>query len=205
MLKKYQPSSKVSNFKKKVFKGAGLVASFIYQIGETDELRKTSKEVSADKIKSIEFQGKIKYLKECLLKYRELTGYGRGITAVQVGIAERFSVIYMPDELLIIINPKIIKKSKKKYIYPEMCMSANPIIAPIIRPSWIEFEYLDEFGNKKYWNEKDENDIGKMMNRVVQHEIDHMDGIINIDKCLSKELVLESDPDFYKKAKFIKV
>ncbi len=43
------------------------------------------------------------------------------------------------------------------------------------------------------------------MNRVFQHEIDHMEGIINIDRCLSKELTLESDPKFYKKTKFEKV
>lgn len=44
------------------------------------------------------------------------------------------------------------------------------------------------------------------MNRIFQHEIDHMDGIINIDRTeSSKELLLESDPDFYKKAIFVEV
>lgn len=45
-----------------------------------------------------------------------------------------------------------------------------------------------------------------MLNRVFQHEIDHMNGIINIDKVKSpKELILESDPDFHKNAKFEEV
>lgn len=206
-MKSFKPKpAPFRKFKKKVFERVSLVADFIYQIGEFDDLRKPSKEVPLDKFKSLEYKLKFKYLKNCLRRYRKLTGYGRGITAVQVGIPERFSIIYTPEKSFIIINPKITKVSSKKYLYPEMCMSADPIIAPTIRPAWIEFEYLDEEGEKKFWNTKDDTDLGRMMNRVFQHEIDHMEGIINIDKVSSKDLILESDPKFYsKKAKFIEI
>lgn len=87
-----------------------------------------------------------------------------------------------------------------------MCMSANPVIVPATRPSWIEFEYYDEKGEKKFWDTKDDTDVGKMMNRVFQHEFDHMEGIINIDIIKDpREIILESDPDFYKNARFTKV
>lgn len=188
------------------------VGQFIYQIGETPALRESSKSVEIKEIKTPLFQKKVAYLKKCLFKYRKLTGVGRGITAIQVGIPQNFSVIYIPEGkgslpvdkngLLIIINPKITKESKKLLRYPEMCMSANPIIAPTVRPSWIEFEYDDEKGIKRYWNRKDEDKQGKMYNRVFQHEIDHMEGIINIDKLNSKDLFFESDPEFYEKAGF---
>src|SRR3989338_619641 len=127
-------------FKKKVFINAAQVSQFIYQIGEDAYLRKPSKAVPLKEIRSKEMQKKFRYIKNCLLKYRKLTGYGRGITAVQIGIPERFSVIYTPEELLIIINPTITKSSRKLLKYPEICMSANPIIAPTVRPAWIEFE-----------------------------------------------------------------
>lgn len=192
-------------FKKNVFNRAGKVSEFIYQIGEYEALRSPSKEVPLNKINSEDTQAKFAYLKKCLIRYRKLTGYGRGITAVQVGIPERFSVIYTPEELLIVMNPVITKSSQKLLKYPEVCMSANPIIAPIVRPSWIEFDYFDEQGNLKQWKTKDSTDMGKIMNRVFQHEIDHMEGIINIDKVSSGELILESDPDFYKNAKFEEV
>ncbi len=192
-------------FKKKTFNLAGKVGSFIYQIGESEILRKSSKAVPLGKINSAEYKAKFKYLKKCMLKYRKITGMGRGITAVQIGISERFSVVYTPKNLLIIINPKITKKSSKKYLYPEMCMSANPIIAPTIRPSWIEFEYFNEQGKRKKWTTKDNTKLGKILNRVFQHEIDHMEGIINIDRCSSKDLILESDPKYYKTASFIEV
>lgn len=194
--------------KKQVFEDIINTLGFIYQIGEDKRLRLPSKEIPINKITSKETKEKIKYLKKCTLSYRKLTGKGRGITAIQVGIPERFSVIYMPEikgELLIVINPKITKKSEKLLKYPEICMSANPIIAPVIRPSWIEFEYYDENGEKQYWNRKDEDKLGKMYNRVFQHEIDHMDGIINIDLCDSKNLIFESDPKYYDKASFEEV
>ncbi|MBP9719475.1 MAG: peptide deformylase, partial [Candidatus Levybacteria bacterium] len=107
-------------------------------------------------------------------------------------------------DLLIIINPVITKKSKDLYRYPEICMSANPLIAPVVRPAWIEFSYLDEHGKEQLWETKDDTKEGRLYNRVFQHEIDHMDGIINIDKVQSNELIFESDPTFYDKATFEK-
>lgn len=190
-----------SAFKKSVFLKAAKTTNFIFQIGEYPELRKTSREVSVSKITSKEMQEKLSFLKSCLLKYRKLTGYGRGITAVQIGIPERFSVVYTSEKLIIVINPEITKTSKELLRYPEICMSANPIIAPVVRSAWIEFEYYDESGKLQKWNNHDD----KILNRVFQHEIDHMNGIINIDLVEPKELFLESDPDFYKNAKFEEV
>lgn len=114
--------------KPKVFENSSIVSSFIYQIGESPILRKPSKEVPVKQITSQEMKAKIKYFKNCLIKYRKLTGFGRGITAVQVGIPERFAVIYTKQpkpgkkfsenvsfkDLMVIINPKINKKSIEK-------------------------------------------------------------------------------------------
>ena len=193
-------------FKKKVSKDSALLADFIYQIGESEDLRKPSKEVPLKQITSPLMKKKFRYLKQCLRTYRKRTGYGRGIAAVQVGISERFAVVYTKDDLFIIINPRITKFSKKNYRYSEMCMSAFPIIAPAVRPLWIEFTYYDEDGKEKLWDTKDDTDFGRMMNRVFEHEIDHMEGIINIDRVKSsKELILQSDPTFYQSAKFEEV
>lgn len=201
--------------KAKVYNQIISTGKFIYQIGDSENLRTPSKEVLIKNLNTEDYQAKIAYLKKCMRKYRKLTGFGRGITGVQIGIPERISVICLPDQLagmeeakaglLIIINPKITKKSTRLFIYPEICMSANPLIAKVTRPSWIEFEYFDEFGKKQYWNTKDQDKKGKIYNRVFEHEIDHMDGIINIDLVASKELIFESDPKFYKKAKFEEV
>lgn len=196
------------DYKKDILSKQAEVGEFIYQIGETDTLRQTSPEIPIDKIAAPEYQEKFDYIKKCLIRYRKITGMGRGITGVQVGIPEAFSVIYMPEipqKTLIIINPKVTKRSKEIFTYPEMCMSAAPAIAKVARPSWIEFEYYGENGEKHIWNTKADDALGKMYNRVFEHEIDHICGIINIDLIPSKDIIFESDPMFYKSATFTKV
>ena len=192
-------------YKKEIFSKAGEVADFIFQIGEYPALRQPSPPVPLNKLSTSEYKEKFAYIKDCLARYRQITGMGRGIAGVQIGIPECFAVIYQPEDPLIIINPQITAESEKNLVYPEICMSANPIIAPVVRPDWIEFTYFDEKGQEHVWNQKADTDAGKIMNRVFEHEIDHMKGIVNIDLCCGKDLILYSDPSFYKKAAFLEV
>ncbi len=192
---------KNSKFKKEIFEEAANISHLTYQIGEITSLREKSQEVKVSEVKTAKIKLVISKLKKTLKEYRKLTGKGRGIAAVQIGIPLRVAVIYQGKSLLTIINPKIVRKSKTLFKYPEICMSANPIIAKVIRSSYIEFEYLDENGKKQIWDNHED----KIMNRVFQHEIDHVEGIINIDLVSSKDLILLSDPKFFKQAKFEKV
>lgn len=73
-----------TNFKRDVFRKAGEVAEFIYQIGEYENLRKPSKEILLEEIHSKDFKAKVAYLKDCLLRYRQLTGYGQRYTTVTI-------------------------------------------------------------------------------------------------------------------------
>lgn len=186
------------SYKKSVFKTALKVAHLTYQIGESDLLREESEEVKTGEIESKKIQTIISKLKKTLLKYKRLTGKGRGIAAVQIGIPLKIAVIFINNNLVTIINPEIVKKSKKLLAYPEICMSANPIIAKVARPAWVKVLYLDETGKAQIWN----NEEDLIINRVFQHELDHMEGIINIDLVKPGELILDSDPDHFKKAKF---
>lgn len=189
------------DFKKQNFLAQSKVSQFIYQLGESEILKQKSKQVNPKTIKTEVVRDKINYLIDCLKKYRRITGLGKGIAAVQLGILKKIAVIYTPQKFIVIINPKITKISADKLLYPEICMSCYPIIAPVIRPSWIEFEYLDRDGKLNFWNKKDQN-----LNRVFQHEIDHMEGVLNIYKiCSLEKLSMDSKPDFFKKAKFKKV
>lgn len=187
-------------FKKQIFEEAARISHLTYQIGQLPGLREKSKEVKTSEIKNSEIQSVIKKLKKTLKEYRRLTGKGRGVAAIQIGVPLKIAVIFNQEKILTIINPKITKVSDDKYLYPEICMSANPIIAKVTRPEFIEFEYLDENGEKQFWKDRD-----KLLNRVFLHEIDHMEGIINIDLVSSKDLILLSDPNFFKNAEFIKV
>lgn len=197
------PKPPFAHHKNNVFTKAALVADFIFQIGESPELRKPSKPVDPTTITSPLMKQKIKYVKDCLFFYRKQTGYGRGISAVQVGIPETFFVVYQNETFQTFINPKIIESSKQLLSYPEMCMSAYPIIVPTIRPAWVAFEYFDESGQKNVWKVKDTTADNQIMNRVFLHELDHMKGIINVDIVQDpSQIILESDPKFYAHAAF---
>lgn len=190
-----------SRYKRSVFKDAGKVSHLTYQIGETDLLRNKSGAVDVKKIKSPKIQSIISKLSSTLSEFRKLTGKGRGIAAVQIGVPLKIAVLFAGKDLLVIINPQIIKGSKQLLIYPEICMSANPIVALVTRPAWIELSYLDKGGNTKIWAGRKD----KILNRVFQHEIDHMNGIVNIDLVKSKDLILDSDPLYFKNARFEKI
>lgn len=177
--------------------------SFILQFGSSKILETPCIEIDPKKINTPAIKKKIKYLILSLKKYRKITGLGRGLAANQIGLTEKMFVIYTDKKILVFINPKVIKKSLQQLVYPEMCMSAVPVAVKLIRPSWIEFEYLDEKGNKKIWDKKDHSKQTTLLNRVFQHEIDHLSGIVNITKARSaKDLIFVSDPDFFKTAKF---
>jgi peptide deformylase len=221
MSKNWKPkTAPFFEFKKKRSSENSRVSEFIYEVGESDMLRKPSKEIPVTLFKDKEIQQKFIYVKDCLIKYRKITGMGRGLTAVQVGIPLSFSAIYTGqtiqninnnkmvsyDDITIVANPKVLKVSKKLLKYPEMCMSLSPVVVPTIRPSWVEFKYFDELGNKKLWNNKDDTPVGVMMNRVFLHELDHIKGIVNIDIVKNtKEIILDANPDFYSSAKFEEV
>lgn len=201
MSKSWQPKLPPARvYKKENLQELQKISQFIYQIGEDPQLRLPSKIVAVEDINNPEIKAKIAYLKKCMLRYKKATnGKGRGIAAVQVGIPERFFLFWRDEQkekMEVWINPVITKKAEKLYRYPEACMSCNSLVAPVIRPAWVEVEYYTERGDKKRWSLKDTTKKGKIENRVIQHEIDHLDGIINIDRVGSKELVFETDKEY---------
>ncbi len=105
---------------------------------------------------------------------------GIGLAANQVGILHRITVIDVADEnensnLIKMVNPIITYKSDKMNTYSEGCLSIPTGEGKIERPEEIEVEYLDENGGKKNIR------TGGLLATCIQHEIDHLDGILFID------------------------
>ena len=127
----------------------------------------------------------IKTLKEC----RGEMGYGRGLSAPQIGENKSVFVTFVNDTFEIYINPRIIKKSPEQNLYKECCLSCAPMWGDVKRSRSITMEYTDEYGNfniKKY---------DGFMARLLQHEYDHLEGILNIDIVELGTLEnMESDP-----------
>ncbi len=100
---------------------------------------------------------------------------GIGLAANQVGVARRIAVVGIEDDQLVMINPRVIESSGKDTA-EEGCLSIPEIFADVTRPDRIVLEALDRDGNH-YRLEAD-----GLKARAIQHEIDHLDGILFLDR-----------------------
>jgi len=101
---------------------------------------------------------------------------GLGLAAPQVGKSVRLCIIKLEGKTYILINPKIKSKSWKKEILEEGCLSFPGKFMPIKRSRKVKVESLDRKG------EKIKIEAEGLLARAFQHEIDHLDGILFIER-----------------------
>lgn len=101
---------------------------------------------------------------------------GVGLAAPQVGISKRIIVFETGEGITALINPKITKRGKKKFIDIEGCLSFPDIWIKVKRSEKVEIEAQDILGREIKLA------ASMMSARVLQHELDHLDGILFIDR-----------------------
>jgi peptide deformylase len=124
---------------------------------------------------SADVAGLISDLAETLSYWRATTGYGRGIAAPQVGTLQR--VVYLNlDKPWPLINPQIVERSDEIIEVWDGCLSFLSIFFKVRRRAQIGVRYQDVAGA---WCEIEaDGDLSELL----QHEIDHLDGILAIDR-----------------------
>ena len=117
---------------------------------------------------------------------------GIGLAAVQVGILKRIIVIDISKDKekkdpLFLINPKIISKSNNTSSYEEGCLSLPGHFAEIERPAECKISFIDYNGKKKEIN------TNGLLSTCIQHEVDHLNGILFIDYLskLKKDMIIK--------------
>ena len=105
---------------------------------------------------------------------------GIGLAAIQVGIPKRIIVLDIKQKEgeknpIYLVNPEIIEKSKINSTYEEGCLSVPGQFAEIDRPDKCHIRCLDYYGKKK------EIKAEGMLATCIQHEMDHLEGILFID------------------------
>ena len=117
---------------------------------------------------------------------------GIGLAAIQVGVPKRVLVLDIAQKEghknpMFFINPEIIEKSENNSIYEEGCLSVPGQFAEINRPEKCHIKYLDYNGQPK------ELETEGMLATCIQHEIDHLEGILFIDYLskLKKTLIVK--------------
>lgn len=118
-------------------------------------------------------------LADTLAHWRAKTGYGRGIAAPQIGALQRVIFLKLPEsDPWPLINPEIIRRSEEKIVVWDACLSFLSIFMQVERHREIRLRYQTlqgEFVEVDAGQEKD-------LSELLQHEIDHLDGILAIDR-----------------------
>jgi peptide deformylase len=105
---------------------------------------------------------------------------GLGLAAPQVGVPRRLAVVDLSfgeevDSILSMVNPEILE-SEGECTMEEGCLSIPGVFEEVVRPKRIRVRYLDLNG------EAVETDADGFLARVMQHEIDHLEGVLFVDR-----------------------
>jgi peptide deformylase len=138
-------------------------------LGENPLLRKKSQKV--EDLKSNEITILIKQM----VKTMRLNN-GAGLSAIQVGLPLRLFVVEVDYNLYIMLNPVIKNLSKDKVKMEEGCLSFPGIFRPIERSKKVTVTYFEQSGEKKKLKAKG------ILARAIQHEHDHLEGILFLDR-----------------------
>jgi len=118
-------------------------------------------------------------LADTLAHWRAATGYGRGIAAPQLGVRQRVIFLQLPGERpWPFVNPEIIELSAEKIVVWDACLSFLSIFMQVERYREITVRYWDLQGMKHVFRAGDD----RSLSELLQHEIDHLDGILAVDR-----------------------
>nr|WP_218059092.1 peptide deformylase [Orenia metallireducens] len=142
------------------------------------QIRRVGDPVLRTEVKEVvEVTDKIRNLLDNMAK-KMYQADGVGLAAPQVGISKQLVVIDIGQGLIELINPQIIQKSEKTYIDQEACLSIPNQTGKVERNYKVTVKALNRHGEEIKLEGK-----GSLA-RAFQHEIDHLQGILFIDKVI---------------------
>jgi peptide deformylase len=144
-----------------------LALSRIRQYGDT-VLRMKAREVDS-------FDGDLERLVERMTALMHEAN-GVGLAATQVGVLRRLFVFVHGEEDRVIVNPVITDSSKETDVDEEGCLSLRGVLVPVERAKRVTIEGVDPKGEPVKF------ELEVPASRVVQHELDHLDGVLIIDR-----------------------
>jgi peptide deformylase len=128
----------------------------------------------------------VRDLADTLAHWRSATGYGRAIAAPQLGELRRVIFLKLPDaEPWPLINPEIIESSEEKIIVWDACLSFLSIFMQVERHREVTVRYQTLRGETCEFEAGDEHNLSELL----QHEIDHLDGILAVDRVVDVKTI----------------
>lgn len=141
------------------------------------------KSAGVDDVYSAETRGIVRDLSDTLAVFREATGYGRGIAAPQIGVLKRVIFLRMQPAGFCgpLINPEIAWSSEHSMELWDDCFSFPDLMVRVSRAAQIRVSYQDDQGLRQTIDAEGD------LSELLQHEIDHLDGILAVQRAISPQ------------------
>lgn len=122
-----------------------------------------------------------------LADFRATAGFGRAISAPQVGIMKRLVVMDLGAGAIALINPEIVARSDLTQMVWDDCLSVPATEVLVERSAQISIRYLDASHHRVEWH-----DLPPDLSELLEHECDHLDGVLMTDRAVPGESVRSS-------------
>ncbi|MEP7009032.1 MAG: peptide deformylase [Acidobacteriota bacterium] len=112
-----------------------------------------------------------------LRDFRERCGFGRAISAVQVGVQKRLVAMDLGSGPFLLLNPVVTWRSDETFLVWDDCLSIPDVLVRVRRYRSISLSYRDHQFQPQQWKE-----LPPDLSELIQHEIDHLDGVLMTDR-----------------------
>ncbi len=119
-----------------------------------------------------------------LRDFRMRSGFGRAISAVQVGVLKRLVAMDLGSGPFLLVNPEIIWRSDETFLVWDDCLSIPDALVRVRRHRSVSLTHRDHRFRPQRWN-----DLPPDLSELIQHEIDHLDGVLMTDRAEGEDAV----------------
>ena len=117
-------------------------------------------------------------LRDTLHEFQRAHGFGRGISAVQIGVLERVIYVEFAGATYCLVNPELVSASEERFALWDDCFSFPDLLVWLERAVRVAVRYRDENGLEQVVEAEG------ALAELLQHEMDHLDGVLAVDRAI---------------------
>lgn len=144
--------------------------------------------VPVDDVSQPDFVEARRTLAATLDEFRDTHGFGRAVSAPQIGVTKRFIALNLDGRPRTMVNPVIVWRDVRTFTLWDDCMSFPFLLVRVSRSESISIRFSDEHGNPKVWDRLD-----RSTSELLQHEMDHLDGILAMDRAVDRQSLISRE------------
>jgi peptide deformylase len=132
-----------------------------------------------------EFRRESGLLLQALEDFRSRHGFGRAIAAPQIGVSKRFIAVNLGQGPFLVVDAEVTWRSDDSFSLWDDCMSFPWLMVRLRRSRSLSLTYTDGEGERRMWERLD-----RATSELMQHELDHLDGILAVDRAEDRGALL---------------